>query len=62
MWNLQKTQMNNCDKNRNRPQLQRKKTSGYQWAERRVEGQDSFRELRDKIVIYKINKIQGYIV
>lgn len=25
-------------------------------------GAESIRELRDKIVIYKINKIQGYII
>ena len=40
----------------------REQTSGYQWGNGREEGQDRGRELRSINSMYKIHKLQGYIV
>ena len=40
----------------------REQTSGYQWGEGSVEGKKGFRRLKVQTIMYKINKVQGYIV
>ena len=40
----------------------RERTSGYQRGEGRGEGQYGGRVLRVQSILYKINKLQGYIV
>ena len=61
MWNLKNKKLVTITKKKQTHGC-RKQTRGYQWGKGRGEGQDRGRGLRVQTTMYKINKLQGYVV